>query len=151
MNILQELSYESKIGKSFVNSIRKFDRNILFEEIAEVIRFYQEADVLNDVDLDYRIKSKDSCIRKYNKFYPEMRVEKVFNNILGFRMLVDNYNYLLKTKAIEKVRIVDLSHGKANDDGYRGVHLYYQKDHFHYPIEIQANTYYDRQSNKLAA
>ncbi len=124
MNILQELSYESKIGKSFVNSIRKFDRNILFEEIAEVIRFYQEADVLNDVDLDYRIKSKDSCIRKYNKFYPEMRVEKVFNDILGFRMLVDNYNYLLKTKAIEKVRIVDLSHGKANDDGYRGVHLY---------------------------
>lgn len=33
------------------------------------------------------------------------------------------------------------------DDGYRGVHVYYQKDNFHYPIEIQFNTYYDRQFN----
>lgn len=34
-----------------------------------------------------------------------------------------------------------MSHGKANDDGYRGVHVYYQLDNFHYPIEIQYNTY----------
>lgn len=40
-----------------MNSIRKFDKDILFEEILEVIRFYQEAEVLDDVDLDYRIKS----------------------------------------------------------------------------------------------
>ena len=25
--------------------------------------------------------------------------------------------------------------------------MYYQPNHFHYPIEIQANTYYDRQMN----
>ena len=40
-----------------------------------------------------------------------------------------------------------MSKGKANDDGYRGVHLYYQKDNFHYPIEVQFNTLYDRQLN----
>ena len=40
-----------------------------------------------------------------------------------------------------------MSQGKANDDGYRGVHLYFQLDHQHYPIEIQMNTYYDRQIN----
>ena len=40
-----------------------------------------------------------------------------------------------------------MSHGKANDDGYRGVHLYFQKDNFHYPIEVQFNTLYDRQIN----
>ena len=44
-------------------------------------------------------------------------------------------------------RVVDMSSGKANDDGYRGVHLYYQKDNFHYPIEVQFNTLYDRQLN----
>lgn len=27
--------------------------------------------------------------------------------------------------------------GKKIDDGYRAVHLYYQKDGYHYPIEIQ--------------
>lgn len=43
--------------------------------------------------------------------------------------------------------IVDMSKGKANSDGYRGVHIYYQLDHIHYPIEVQANTYYDRQLN----
>ena len=31
-----------------------------------MIRFYQEAEILDNVDLDYRIKSEDSCIRKYN-------------------------------------------------------------------------------------
>ncbi len=40
-----------------------------------------------------------------------------------------------------------MSKGKAIDDGYRGVHLYYQKDNFHYPIEVQFNTLYDRQIN----
>ena len=40
-----------------------------------------------------------------------------------------------------------MSKGKSNDDGYRGVHVYYQKDNKHYPIEIQFNTYSDRQLN----
>lgn len=146
-NILQELSYESKMGKSLVNSIRKFDKDKLFQEVSAMIRFYQEAVVLDTIDLDYRIKSEDSCIRKYEKFYPEMRLEKVFNDILGFRMLVDSYKTLLAGEIPKEIRIVDMSRGKAKDDGYRGVHLYYQLSNFHYPIEIQANTYYDRQLN----
>ena len=144
---LRELSYRTTMERSLAHSLSKFDEKILFKEVSEMIRFYQEADILDFVDLDYRIKSKDSCIRKYNKFYPEMRLEKVFNDLLGFRMLTDNYKSLLEGKAPKEIRIVDMSHGKANDDGYRGVHIYFQPDHFYYPIEIQANTYYDRQLN----
>ena len=147
IDALRDLSYESKMGKSLVNSLRKFDRETLFGEVSEMIRFYQENEMLDNIDLDYRVKSLDSCIRKYNKFYPEMRLEKVFNDILGFRMLVDNYNVLLENKISDEIRIVDMSHGKANDDGYRGVHIYFQPNHYYYPIEIQANTYYDRQLN----
>ena len=33
------------------------------------------------------------------------------------------------------------------NDGYRGVHVYYQKSGKHYPIEIQFNTLFDRQLN----
>ena len=77
-----------------------------------------------------------------------MRAEKIFNDILGFRMLVDNYDSLLETKILKEIRVVDMSHGKASDDGYRGVYLYYQANHFYYSIEIQANTYYDRQMYK---
>lgn len=35
----------------------------------------------------------------------------------------------------------------TNDDGYRGVHVYFQKSSKCYPIEIQFNTLYDRQLN----
>ena len=40
-----------------------------------------------------------------------------------------------------------MTDGKSNDDGYRGVHVYFQVDGSHYPIEIQYNTYFDRQFN----
>lgn len=147
IEILQELSYKSKMGKSLVNTLRKFDKETLFDEVSEMIRFYQKIEILDNVDIDYRIKSLDSCIRKYNKFYPEMRLEKVFHDILGFRMLLDSYDALLTNNYPDGIRIVDMSRGKANDDGYRGVHVYFQVNHFYHPIEIQANTYYDRQLN----
>lgn len=145
--ILHKLSYRSSLGKSLTNSLRRFDKNELFNEIVEIIRFHEESEELDTVDLDCRIKSSDSCLRKYEKFYPEMRAEKVFNDILRFRMLVDNYSMILNGEIPPGIRIIDMSMGKANNDGYRGVHIYYQPDHLHYTIEIQANTYYDRQLN----
>ena len=33
--------------------------------------------------------------------------------------------------------MVDLRNGKKSDDGYRAIHLYYQRDNKAYPIEIQ--------------
>lgn len=78
---MHQLSCKSCLGKSLVNSLRKFDKVALFLELREIVVFYQESDILDDVDLDYRIKSIDSCERKYIKFYPEMRFEKVFNDI----------------------------------------------------------------------
>ena len=95
---------------------------------------------------DYRIKSMDSIELKYQRYYPNCQVRQVFNDIIGFRAFCDNYLDLLSENS-EVFRVVDMSSGKANDDGYRGVHLYYQKDNFHYPIEVQFNTLYDRQLN----
>lgn len=37
----------------------------------------------------------------------------------------------------EDFRVVDLRKGKQIDDGYRAIHLYYQRDSLVYPIEIQ--------------
>lgn len=48
---------------------------------------------------------------------------------------------------LPQITVVDMSHGKAHDDGYRGVHLYYKMDNFYYPIELQFNTFLDRQLN----
>ena len=105
-----------------------------------------EQAILDDIALDFRIKSIDSIILKYERYYPNRQVRQVFNDILGFRAFCDDYHDLLSSES-NVFRIVDMSEGRANDDGYRGIHLYYQRDNFRYPIEVQFNTLYDRQIN----
>ena len=48
---------------------------------------------------------------------------------------------------LDLFKIADMRSGKKNDDGYRGIHLYYQKTNRHYPIEIQINSKCDRELN----
>ena len=70
----------------------------------------------------------------------------MFNDILEFRAFGDSYDQILDEDS-SQFRIADMSSGKAVDDGYRGIHVYYQKSGKHYPIEIQFNTLFDRQLN----
>ena len=108
--------------------------------------WYDTITSLADISIDYRIKSRESIERKYDRYYPSSQVRKTFNDILGFRAFCDNYDEVLKLDS-NVFRIADMSKGKANDDGYRGVHLYFQINNSYYPIEIQYNTLYDRQLN----
>lgn len=77
-----------------------------------------------------------------------MELNKCFNDLLGIRIIVDSY-YELFEQDLSSFRLADMRTGKTNDDGYRGIHLYYQKSNFHYPIELQINTKVDRQINDL--
>ena len=105
-----------------------------------------EQELLSEIALDYRIKSLDSILMKYERYYPDHQTRKVFNDILGFRAFCDGYEQILEEKS-PQFRIADMTKGKTVDDGYRGVHVYYQKSGRHYPIEIQFNTLFDRQLN----
>ena len=58
-----------------------------------------------------------------------------------------DYQCLLNDELPQGMRLVNMSTGKARNDGYRGIHVYYQPSHRVYPIEIQVNTFYDRQLN----
>lgn len=78
--------------------------------------------------MDYRIKSMQSFIYKYNRYYLDHQARKVFDDMLGFRSLCDNYEEAFELADIPEIRVADLSIGKANDDGYRGVHVYFQLD-----------------------
>ena len=109
-------------------------------------KWLDKQDILDDISLDYRIKSRDSILLKYNRYYPDHQARKVFNDILGFRVFCTSYDEILKFDP-KQFRIADMSMGKAEDDGYRGVYVYYQKSNKHYPIEIQFNTLFDRQLN----
>jgi putative GTP pyrophosphokinase len=146
IGILEQLSYHSQLGKSLKQNLHYFDRETLLSELSKVTEWLAEQTVLEEIALDFRIKSTDSIELKYERYYPNRQVRQVFNDILGFRAFCDDYNELIALDST-RFRIVDMSKGKSIDDGYRGVHLYFQKDNFHYPIEVQFNTLYDRQLN----
>lgn len=146
LKILEGLSFESHLGIPLKRNLHYFDRNLLIQELVEMTEWLDEQEILSDIALDYRIKSLDSILLKYDRYYPDHQTRKVFNDILGFRAFCDSYDEILRFEAVQ-FRVADLSKGKAEDDGYRGVHAYYQKNGKHYPIEIQFSTFYDRQFN----
>ena len=147
IDLLKKLSYKSELGINLKKNLHYFDKDSLFDELKKINRWYDCFEELHELALDYRIKSVQSAIFKYNRYYPDHQLRKVFDDLLGFRSLCDNYDDILELRAISELRIADMSKGKANDDGYRGIHVYFQLDGSHYPIEIQYNTYYDRQFN----
>lgn len=126
--------------------MRKYDRDELFDELQEMITYFTERE--SEIKNQHRIKSLKSCLLKYEKFYPTREVEKVFNDVLGIRIIVDDYSVLDQIELPECTKVADMRDGKAFDDGYRGIHLYYQKSHYYYPIEIQFMTSKDRQFNE---
>ncbi|MCI5752856.1 MAG: hypothetical protein MR038_10335 [Oscillospiraceae bacterium] len=146
LELLKELSFKSSLGISLKKDLRYFPKDELLNELFSMADWYDEKEILYEIALDYRIKSRDSIMNKYDRYFPDSQARKTFNDILGFRAFCDDYHDVLALKS-EFFRLADMSCGKAHDDGYRGVHLYFQLDNSHYPIEIQYNTLYDRQLN----
>lgn len=147
IDILDKLSYKSQLGINLKKNLHYFDKEALLNELFAVSEWMDEQDILSEIALDYRVKSVESILGKYARYYPDHQVRKVFNDILGFRAFCDNYEDVLEMSTDCMFHVADMSKGKSDDDGYRGVHLYFQKDNSYYPIEIQFNTLYDRQLN----
>lgn len=146
IEILDSLSYKTNLTVSMKRTLRHFDKEDVINDIRNARQWYNTQTILYELPIDLRIKSIGSASLKFDR-YPSATFSRVFNDILGFRSICSNYEEVLSLEAEEKIKVVDMSKGKTNDDGYRGVHVYYQKDNSHYPIEIQFNTYYDRQFN----
>ena len=132
--ILDELSYCSKLGKSLKQISLS---NTSMQDILEDIGSYRSnyVDILISENLiGSRFKSDDSIMRKYEKTLKNNGgFKQCFNDILGFRLRLEQY----PIKFPEHFRVVDLRNGKLIDDGYKAVHLYYQRDNLAYPIELQ--------------
>ena len=142
------MSCKSELALSLKKNLHYFNKDELLSDVYRIQKILDESVCeYDDVLLDYRIKSIQSIKLKYNRYYPDHQAAKVFNDVIGFRTLCDNYDEVLQLSKVEPFKVVDMSNGKANDDGYRGVHVYYQLSNHHYPVEIQYNTYYDRQLN----
>lgn len=130
---LDAISYETKLGKNLKNTLRKVDKDLLMDELNDYRLFLKKRRRLLD-QYTYRIKSLQSIKLKYDRYYPTKEIGTCFNDILGIRIIVLDYDINLSN---ENIRHVDMLNGKKNDDGYRGYHIYYKKSNFHYPIEVQ--------------
>ena len=119
---LDLFSYRSTLGQSLKQiSLRSTPLEAILDDIAKYRSSY--IDVLIQENLiGSRFKSEDSIVRK-----------QCFNDVLGFRLRFDDY----PEKYPNYFRVVDLRSGKKIDDGYRAIHLYYQRDNLAYPIEVQ--------------
>ena len=147
IELLTQLSYRSQLVLLLKRTLRHFEREALIAELVSMTEWLDEQTGLPEIALDYRIKSYASIVGKYERYFnSSCHVSQVFNDVLGFRAFCDSYNSVLALTSTS-FSVADFSRGKAVDDGYRGVHLYFQLDNNHYPIEIQFNTLYDRQLN----
>lgn len=132
--ILDELSYTSTLGQSLKQiSLSKTPIEQIIQDIGRYRASY--VDILIQENLiGSRFKSDDSIYRKYEKTLKNKGgFKQCFNDVLGFRLHLEKY----PTEFPEYFRVVDLRCGKQVDDGYRAIHLYYQRDNKAYPIEIQ--------------
>lgn len=98
LEILNKLSYQSELGINLKKNLHYFEKNILFQELICVNEWYDSCDLLYNIATDYRIKSIQSAFFKYNRYFPDHQTRKVFDDLLGFRTLCDNYEEILKLK-----------------------------------------------------
>lgn len=131
---LDLLSFRSNLGQSLKQiSLRSTPLDIILDDIAKYRASYIDILVQENL-IGSRFKSDDSIIRKYKKTLANHGgFKQCFNDVLGFRLRFDSY----PESYPEYFRVVDLRNGKSIDDGYRAIHLYYQRDNLAYPIEVQ--------------
>ena len=132
--ILDKLSFHTTLERS----LKKISlKDYTFEELMIDIAAYRavsRSTLLNSGILNVRFKSDDSVERKYEKtIRNHLGFTQCFNDLIGIRLHLKEYPLNFP----EYFRVVDLRNGKKVDDGYRAIHLYYQRDNYSYPIEIQ--------------
>lgn len=131
---LDALSYHSSLGRSLKQiSLRATPLETILEDIAKYRASYIDALVQENLT-GSRFKSNDSILRKYEKTLRNNGgFKQCFNDVLGFRLRFEEY----PVEFPDYFRVVDLRNGKRVDDGYRAIHLYYQRDNLSYPLEVQ--------------
>ena len=89
---ISKLFYRTTL-KSLKNTLHKFDKQELMNDISLARDFYDEALETLDFPYDYRIKSMESCRIKYNRYYPNYSVERTFNDLFGARIITPLFQF----------------------------------------------------------
>lgn len=134
LELLDRLSFTTTLGRSLKKiSLKDYPLPYFMVDVA-AYRAVSRSVLLNSGLLNVRFKSDDSIERKYEKTLRNGQgFVHCFNDLIGIRLRLEEYPETFP----EYFRVVDMREGKKVDDGYRAIHLYYQRDNYSYPIEIQ--------------
>ena len=72
VEILDTLSFESHLGIPLKNNLHYFDKDLLIAELVAMTEWLDEQEILSGIALDYRVKSLDSILLKYDRYYPPL-------------------------------------------------------------------------------
>lgn len=62
-------------------NLHYFDKELLIAELVAMTEWLDEQEIFSGIALDYRVKSFDSILLKYDRYYPDHQTRKVFNDI----------------------------------------------------------------------
>lgn len=139
---------------SLNHNLEKVEEQIGFDTVLEKILDYISNKDIEKLDsmiktmdnISCRTKTITSIKNKWNKNIGKKRpIKKVFNDIVGIRIITENnidniIGYITeiadnKNYKIEKIDFREKH--KSNDDGYRGIHIYFMNNPKSFRIEIQ--------------
>lgn len=150
-DVLKQWSIRWNFGYSLRRTPRKLTEDELDKEISRLYVIYWALSPLIDaeitryfVETSFGIKSPQSALLKVQR-HPKTEMRTVFNDLLGFRVVAPYADS--KSLDVPYLRKVDMREGKKHDDGYRGIHYYYEHSNQHYPIEIQWWNEHDKKLN----
>ena len=166
--------YYSKIIKNFsdinnykINLSKNRIKHIYSKDIIKYIKFYHSflSDKITCSDNylmrvnKFRIKNMNSIIDKIDRYLSNylkgnQEISKSLNDILGFRLYIDNsYNYYeLYNQLISFYR--DNSYIKniivSKKGNYLAIHIYFKIDNYNFPCELQLWRFKDIEKNEVS-
>ena len=136
------------IEDDLVSSIIQAKDDVIFEFLDLFTSLEEEFNsIYTDTDFLFRFKQDDSLTTKLKAQSETRQLYKICNDVIGFRFIIKTKSDDLLSIAEEFIkncpndlscRIHDQSGGKAQNDGYKGIHVYVRNHQNNaFPIEIQ--------------
>lgn len=155
-------SWDYKINKSSCTEAMKNDFLIQVPNYIKSLETYK-ADVIMPECMSFapyvriRVKRYDTVAKKLKaksieeQFHGEYHIEKVINDLMGFRIILPEVNQRITdiNNMLEcyKQESIISRYYTRNDDKYRATHCYFKKDNRTLPWELQIWDVEDKKSN----
>lgn len=112
------------MGINLKKNLHYFEKEKLIDEIIKVNEWYDEFEELYELALDYRIKSIQSAILKYNRYYPDHQAR----HLSSFKRSIES------KVGYDKIQLVTISRPSAYGE-YEPYHFVNTEKEFVHAVE----------------